>query len=189
MQCHKKNFPWSIIIATEDRKERRHRKKEKALAEPGGGKEIILQQLQQTYNRLRSLLCSLFAGLCSVLFFFFAFLHLCPRMSWLLHLGYLAVVVSVAVGTERRKHQVQHGPCRYTFILPEMEQCTSPGNFRVSKSLQRDSPSPPDAAQTEKKLESLESATENNTLWLQKVRSNSLKMYSFSSSHQFSKMV
>ncbi|KAK3511985.1 hypothetical protein QTP70_027652, partial [Hemibagrus guttatus] len=107
----------------------------------------------------------------TVLCSFFAFIHLCPGMGWLLSLGYLAVVVSVAVGIERKKHQVQHGPCSYTFILPEVEQCTSPGSFRVSKSLQRDSPSPPDAAQTEKKLESLESATENNTLWLQKLES------------------
>lgn len=95
-------------------------------------------------------------------------------MGWLLSLGYLTVVVAVAIGTERRQHQVQHGHCSYTFILPEVEQCPSPGNFRVSNSLQRDSPLPPNAAQTEKKLESLESATENNTMWLQKVRSNSL---------------
>ncbi|KAF4073877.1 hypothetical protein AMELA_G00248350 [Ameiurus melas] len=90
-------------------------------------------------------------------------------MGWLLILGYLAVVVAVAIGTERRQHKVQHGQCSYTFILPEVEQCPSPGNFRVSNSLQRDSPLPPDAAQTEKKLENLESATENNTLWLQKL--------------------
>ncbi|TSK31429.1 Angiopoietin-2 [Bagarius yarrelli] len=90
-------------------------------------------------------------------------------MGWLLSLGYLTVVVAIVIGTERRKHQVQHGSCSYTFILPEVEQCPSPGNFRVSKSLQRDSPMHPDAAQTEKKLENLESATENNTLWLQKL--------------------
>lgn len=105
---------------------------------------------------------------------FFDWIHTCPEMGWLLSLGYLALVVAVATGTERRQHQVQHGPCSYTFILPEVEQCPSPGNVRVSNSLQRDSPLPPDAAQTEKKLESLESATENNTLWLQKVRSNTL---------------
>lgn len=95
-------------------------------------------------------------------------------MGWLLSLGYVALMVAEAIGTERKQHQVQHGPCSYTFILPEVEQCPSPGNFRVGNSLQRDSPSPPDAVQTGKKLESLESATENNTLWLQKVRKNSL---------------
>lgn len=94
-------------------------------------------------------------------------------------LWYLVVVMSVAGRTERRQHKVQHGPCSYTFILPEMEQCPQAGNFRISNSLQRDSPSPPDKAQASqetpesswqvKKLENLQSTTENNTQWLQKV--------------------
>lgn len=93
-----------------------------------------------------------------------------PVMGWLL--WYLAAAVAVASGSERTQHQVQHGPCSYTFILPEVEQCRPAGDFQVTNSLQRDSPpQPPHAEPTwqERKLESLESATENNTQWLQKV--------------------
>ncbi|XP_062846784.1 angiopoietin-2b isoform X2 [Trichomycterus rosablanca] len=87
--------------------------------------------------------------------------------------------MTVTISAERRQHKVQHGACSYTFILPEMEQCPQAGNFRISNSLQRDSPSPPDTAQASqespesswqaKKLENLQSATENNTQWLQKL--------------------
>uniref|UniRef100_W5K560 Angiopoietin 2b n=1 Tax=Astyanax mexicanus TaxID=7994 RepID=W5K560_ASTMX len=94
-------------------------------------------------------------------------------MGWLLALGSLAVAVAVTFGTERKKHQVQHGPCSYTFILPEVEQCQT-RDFQVTNSLQRDSPLPPETAHAEptwqeRKLENLESATENNTQWLQKL--------------------
>ncbi|KAL7829503.1 hypothetical protein AOLI_G00303880 [Acnodon oligacanthus] len=96
-------------------------------------------------------------------------------MGWLLALGSLAIAVAVATGSERKKHQVQHGPCSYTFILPEVEQCQA-RDFQVTNSLQRDSPLPPETARAEptwqeRKLESLESATENNTQWLQKLES------------------
>ncbi|KAL6456940.1 hypothetical protein MHYP_G00339030 [Metynnis hypsauchen] len=96
-------------------------------------------------------------------------------MGWLLALGSLAVAVAVAIGSERKKHQVQHGPCSYTFILPEVEQCQA-RDFQVTNSLQRDSPLSPETARAEptwqeRKLESLESATENNTQWLQKLES------------------
>ncbi|XP_016309519.1 angiopoietin-2-like [Sinocyclocheilus anshuiensis] len=97
-------------------------------------------------------------------------------MGWLLCLCYLAAAVAVAIGSERRQHQVQHGPCHYTFILPEVEQCRPAGDFQVTNSLQRDSPSAPESPHTEptwqeRKLETLESATENNTQWLQKLES------------------
>lgn len=92
-------------------------------------------------------------------------------MGWLLALGSLAVVLVAAIDSERKKHQVLHGPCSYTFILPEVEQCQT-RDIQVTNSLQRDSPLPPETAEPtwqEKKLERLESATENNTQWLQKV--------------------
>ncbi|XP_065148510.1 angiopoietin-2b [Paramisgurnus dabryanus] len=93
-------------------------------------------------------------------------------MGWLL--CYLAAAIAVAIGMERSQHRVQHGPCSYTFILPEVEQCRPAGNSQVTNSLQRDSPSPPESPHAEptwqkRKLESLESATENNTQWLQKL--------------------
>ncbi|XP_051519323.1 angiopoietin-2-like isoform X2 [Myxocyprinus asiaticus] len=95
-------------------------------------------------------------------------------MGWLLCVWYLAAAEVVVIGLQRRQHQVQHGPCSYTFILPEVKQCQPDGDFQVTNSLQRDSPSSPESSHTEstwqeRKLESLESATENNTQWLQKL--------------------
>lgn len=101
-----------------------------------------------------------------------------------LTLAYLAYLLAAAIGSERQQHSVQHGPCSYTFILPEVEHCQPLKDFQVTNTLQRDSPpeaepgtgqSKPVKAQKERpswqetKLESLESAMENNTQWLQKV--------------------
>lgn len=97
---------------------------------------------------------------------------------------YLAYLLSTAIGLDRQQHHVQHGPCSYTFILPEVEHCHPLNDFQVTNTLQRDSPpeasadsSPSKAGKAQKerpswqerKLESLESAMENNTQWLQKV--------------------
>lgn len=74
-------------------------------------------------------------------------------------------------GERRRKlHRVQHGQCSYTFILPEMESCQG-GVEQMSGTnvVQRDSP-PADGEWSNQKLQHLESAMENNTQWLQKVR-------------------
>ncbi|XP_036371732.1 angiopoietin-2b isoform X3 [Megalops cyprinoides] len=101
-------------------------------------------------------------------------------MGWVLAIGCLAAAAVAVIGSERRHHQVQHGPCSYTFLLPEVEHCRPAGAFQVTNSLQRDSPSPPDAPPAkppaepswqERKLETLESMTENNTQWLQKLES------------------
>lgn len=102
-----------------------------------------------------------------------------------LTLAYLAYLLAAAIGLERQQHHVQHGPCSYTFILPEVEHCHPLKDFQVTNTLQRDSPPEAESdmskskqAKTQKerpswqerKLESLESAMENNTQWLQKVR-------------------
>ncbi|KAM9838397.1 angiopoietin-2b [Aulostomus maculatus] len=104
---------------------------------------------------------------------------LAPTLAYLVHL-----LLASTVGSERQQHHVQHGPCSYTFILPEVEHCHSEKNFEVTNTLQRDFPpqAQPDMSPSklgkaqkerpswqEKKLESLESAMENNTLWLQKL--------------------
>ncbi|XP_061673603.1 angiopoietin-2b [Syngnathoides biaculeatus] len=101
-----------------------------------------------------------------------------------LTLAYLAHLIASALGSERQHHTVQHGDCSYTFILPEVEHCQPQKNFEVSNTLQGDSPAQVQSSvsqttlgRTQKdgstwleiKLESLESATENNTLWLQKL--------------------
>ncbi|XP_076006024.1 angiopoietin-2b [Genypterus blacodes] len=96
-----------------------------------------------------------------------------------LALTYLAHLLATA-GSERQQHHVQHGPCSYTFVLPEVEHCQPLKDFQVTNTLQRDSPTQaePDAGQRkqkerpswqDRKLESLESAMENNTMWLQKL--------------------
>ncbi|XP_071230537.1 angiopoietin-2-like [Salvelinus alpinus] len=101
-------------------------------------------------------------------------------------LAYLVYLSTAVIGSEKKQHRVQHGPCSYTFILPEVEHCQPLQDFQVTNSLQRDSPPPPapdpgsshpeqDKAQParpswqERKLESLESSIENNTQWLQKL--------------------
>lgn len=93
-----------------------------------------------------------------------------------LTLAHLAYLLATA---ERQQHRVQHGPCSYTFILPEVEHCNPLKDFQVTNTLQRDSPpeAEPDAkaqkerpSWQERKLENLENAMENNTQWLQKVR-------------------
>ncbi|CAN9503816.1 unnamed protein product [Ophioblennius macclurei] len=101
-----------------------------------------------------------------------------------LTLAYLAHLWATAIGSERQQHHVQHGLCSYTFILPEVEHCDPLKGFQVTNTLQRDSPpeveldtsqSKQSTAQKdrpswqERKLESLESAMENNTQWLQKL--------------------
>ncbi|XP_049607421.1 angiopoietin-2b [Syngnathus scovelli] len=91
-----------------------------------------------------------------------------------LMLVYLAHLVA---GSERQQHQVQHGPCRYTFILPEVELCQPHKNFEVSNTLQGDSPAQvksnrgrnQKSRSSWQEIKNLESATENNTLWLQKL--------------------
>ncbi|KAG8451437.1 hypothetical protein GDO86_003590 [Hymenochirus boettgeri] len=72
--------------------------------------------------------------------------------------------------SKKHHHKVQHGPCSYTFLLPEIDNCQSPStDFHVSNTLQRDAPVQPDHHWPSKKLQELESITENNTQWLQKL--------------------
>ncbi|XP_054914814.1 angiopoietin-2b isoform X2 [Poeciliopsis prolifica] len=101
-----------------------------------------------------------------------------------LTLIYLAYLLTTGIASQRQQHRVQHGPCTYTFILPEVEHCKPLKDFQVTNTLQRDSPpqtetdksrSKDSLAEEEKpswqqqKLETLESAMENNTQWLQKL--------------------
>ncbi|XP_029427688.1 angiopoietin-2-like [Rhinatrema bivittatum] len=72
---------------------------------------------------------------------------------------------------ERHHHQVQHGPCSYTFLLPEIQNCPPSADFQVTNSLQRDVPPPVEAAWPSKKLQQLENIMDNNTQWLQKLES------------------
>ncbi|CAL8364664.1 unnamed protein product [Arctogadus glacialis] len=107
-----------------------------------------------------------------------------------------SLLASAAAGSGRQRHRVQHGPCTYTFVLPELHHCRpalSPLQDLpqgAADAPQRDSPSQGGPgvedsprgeedtegraarmkhARQERKLESLESAMENNTLWLRRV--------------------
>ncbi|XP_013875183.1 angiopoietin-2b [Austrofundulus limnaeus] len=96
--------------------------------------------------------------------------------------AYLAYLLANAIASQRQQHRVQHGPCSYTFILPEVEHCQPVKDFQVTNTLQSDSPpeaKPSPSKQSraqedrpswqQRKLETLESAMENNTQWLQKL--------------------
>uniref|UniRef100_A0A8D0G742 Fibrinogen C-terminal domain-containing protein n=1 Tax=Sphenodon punctatus TaxID=8508 RepID=A0A8D0G742_SPHPU len=77
---------------------------------------------------------------------------------------------------ERPPHRLQHGPCTYTFLLPEIGSCHSPtaassAAYQVSNSLQRDTPSLAEPKWPAKRLQQLENIMENNTQWLQKLES------------------
>lgn len=65
--------------------------------------------------------------------------------------------------TGKRQYQIQNGPCSYTFLLPEQDDCqTQSGNYNY----QKDGPVDDESAQ---RLEQLEITMENNTQWLLKV--------------------
>uniref|UniRef100_UPI0037E994C3 angiopoietin-2a n=1 Tax=Semicossyphus pulcher TaxID=241346 RepID=UPI0037E994C3 len=66
----------------------------------------------------------------------------------------------------KRQYQIQNGPCSYTFLLPEQENCqtqSSSYNYPV----QEDGPA--DNDESAQRLEQLEMTMENNTQWLLKL--------------------
>uniref|UniRef100_A0A8D0C357 Fibrinogen C-terminal domain-containing protein n=1 Tax=Salvator merianae TaxID=96440 RepID=A0A8D0C357_SALMN len=68
------------------------------------------------------------------------------------------------------QHQLRHGSCTYTFLLPAVGGCEPPPPVpQVSNSLQVDAPSQAEAAWPTARLQQLESVMENNTRWLQKL--------------------
>ncbi|XP_051886911.1 angiopoietin-1 isoform X2 [Pristis pectinata] len=72
-------------------------------------------------------------------------------------------------GPAGRAHRVQRGHCSFTFLLPDLEPCGA-AERRGTNSLQRDAP-PGKADTSAQKLRRLETATGNNTQWLQKLES------------------
>ncbi|XP_034407170.1 angiopoietin-2a isoform X1 [Cyclopterus lumpus] len=64
----------------------------------------------------------------------------------------------------KRPYQIQNGPCSYTFLLPEQENCqTQSSNYAVQKD------GPEDNEESAQRLEQLEIIMENNTQWLLKL--------------------
>ncbi|XP_053189177.1 angiopoietin-2a isoform X2 [Scomber japonicus] len=65
----------------------------------------------------------------------------------------------------KRQYQIQNGPCSYTFLLPEQENCqTQSSNYNP---IQKDGPA--DSDESTHRLEQLEIIMENNTQWLLKL--------------------
>lgn len=69
----------------------------------------------------------------------------------------------------KREYQIQNGPCSYTFLLPEQENCQSQSSSGYNYPLQKDGPEYQD--ESAQRLEQLEITMENNTQWLLKVKS------------------
>ncbi|XP_032435859.1 angiopoietin-1 [Xiphophorus hellerii] len=100
-------------------------------------------------------------------------LHVGRRSLFLLTL--LLVTVRRGEGDQQRFHQIQHGQCTYTFILPEEGQASCRevrgGSSRTSQhdanAIQRDAP----PAEPSLKIQQLESVMQNYTQWLQKIES------------------
>lgn len=70
-----------------------------------------------------------------------------------------------AVG--KKEYQVQNGPCSYTFLLPEQDNCQTSSNS-YNDPVQKDGPV--DSDESTLRLEQLEITMENNTQWLLKVK-------------------
>ncbi|KAK1171628.1 angiopoietin-2-like [Acipenser oxyrinchus oxyrinchus] len=67
----------------------------------------------------------------------------------------------------KRQYQIQNGPCSYTFLLPEMDNCRTSSYPYATNAVQRDDPAEYD--ESVQRLELLEDIMENNTQWLLKV--------------------
>ncbi|XP_015218726.1 angiopoietin-2a [Lepisosteus oculatus] len=68
-----------------------------------------------------------------------------------------------ADSTGKKQYQIQNGPCSYTFLLPEQDNCRTSANTYTGNSLQKDEPAEYESVQ---RLEQLENTMENNTQWL-----------------------
>lgn len=60
----------------------------------------------------------------------------------------------------KRQFQIQNGPCSYTFLLPEQDNCRTAAGDAESNLVQKDDPEEYEALQ---RLEQLEGIMENNT--------------------------
>uniref|UniRef100_G3NTJ9 Angiopoietin 2a n=1 Tax=Gasterosteus aculeatus aculeatus TaxID=481459 RepID=G3NTJ9_GASAC len=85
------------------------------------------------------------------------------------HANLLVLAFCLVVGTghsvvAKRQYQIQNGPCSYTFLLPEQDNCqTQSSNYAVQKD------GPGDNEESTQRLEQLEIIMENNTQWLHKL--------------------
>ncbi|XP_012733467.2 angiopoietin-2a [Fundulus heteroclitus] len=88
----------------------------------------------------------------------------------MLHVDLLIIGFCFGLGSQygvfgKRQYQIQNGPCSYTFLLPEQENCQSTYNYPD----QKDGPMDDESVQ---RLEQLEMGMENNTQWLLKLENH-----------------
>lgn len=89
----------------------------------------------------------------------------------MLNVELLVLSICLGLGTGysaagKRQYQIQNGPCSYTFLLPEQENCQTQSNS-YNYPVQKDGPM--DNNESAQRLEQLEIIMENNTQWLLKV--------------------
>lgn len=94
----------------------------------------------------------------------------------MLNTGILFLIYCLSVGeafttnsdaTGKKQYQIQNGPCTYTFLLPELQNCEGPSSTFTNQ-VQRDDLVDYDSSV--QRLEQLEAIMGNNTQWLQKVQ-------------------
>ncbi|XP_069570106.1 angiopoietin-2a [Brachyistius frenatus] len=86
----------------------------------------------------------------------------------MLNVDLLVLSFCLGVGTGysavgKRPYQIQNGPCSYTFLLPEQENCQTQNN-NYNNPVQKDGAA--DNNEAAQRLEQLEIIMENNTQWL-----------------------
>ncbi|XP_071377433.1 angiopoietin-2a isoform X4 [Centroberyx affinis] len=100
----------------------------------------------------------------------------------MLNAGILVLSFCLALGTGyktsdtivgKRQYEIQNGPCSYTFLLPEQENCQTPSST-YNNPVQKDGPAEND--ESAQRLEQLETIMENNTQWLLKVITHTTRL-------------
>uniref|UniRef100_UPI003AAB58FC angiopoietin-2a isoform X4 n=1 Tax=Centroberyx gerrardi TaxID=166262 RepID=UPI003AAB58FC len=100
----------------------------------------------------------------------------------MLNAGLLVLSFCLALGTGyktsdtivgKRQYEIQNGPCSYTFLLPEQENCQTPSST-YNNPVQKDGPAEND--ESAQRLEQLETIMENNTQWLLKVITHTTRL-------------
>ncbi|XP_029962466.1 angiopoietin-2a isoform X2 [Salarias fasciatus] len=88
----------------------------------------------------------------------------------MLNVDLIVLSFCLGLGTEytahgKRQYNIQNGPCSYTFLLPEQDNCQTQNSYNYP--VQKDGPT----EESTQRLEQLEITMENNTQWLLKLES------------------
>ncbi|XP_028982703.1 angiopoietin-2a [Betta splendens] len=86
--------------------------------------------------------------------------------AYILVLSFCLCLGTTYSAAGRRQYQIQNGPCSYTFLLPEQENCRTQSNS-YNYQVQKDGTM--DNDESAQRLEQLEITMENNTQWLLKL--------------------